>query len=129
MGAREKIAFLEGLLEGLDPKGDPERKIYFAVVEALHALADEIDDHDELLEEHRVTIEDLSEYCEQLEDDMSRLEGDLDEMDDLIEEEEADDTFDSMECPQCGHVFFFKPETRSEDGALQCPECGFVIED
>lgn len=128
MSAREKIAFLKGLLEGLDPKGDPERKIYFAIVETLHALADEIDDHDELLEEQRETIEDLSEYCEQLEEDLSRLEGDLDDRDDLLEEE-AGDTFDSVECPQCGHVFFFKPETRSEDGALQCPECGFVLED
>jgi len=109
MSAREKIAFLEGLLEGLDPKGDPERKIYLAIVETLHALADEIDDHDELLEEQRETIEDLSEYCEQLEEDLSRLEGDLDDRDDLL--------------------FFFKPETRSEDGALQCPECGFVLED
>lgn len=128
MGAREKIAFLEGLLEGLDPKGDPERKIYFAVVEALHALVDEIDDHEEILEEHRETIEDLSEYCEQLEEDMERLEGDLDDVDDLLEDEPGE-TFDSLECPECGHVFFFKPEARAEDGALQCPECGFVIQD
>ena len=128
MSAREKIAFLNGLLEGLDPKGEAEKKIYTGIVDALNALADEIDDHADVLDEQQEFLEDLSEYCEQLEEDMARLEGDLDDVDDLLEDEPGE-TFDSLECPECGHVFFFKPEARAEDGALQCPECGFVIQD
>ncbi|GAB6280896.1 MAG: hypothetical protein STSR0007_10180 [Thermovirga sp.] len=128
MGAREKIAFLNGLLEGLSPLGEAEKKIYDGILEALGALADNVDEHSEILDEQQEFMEDLSEYCEQLEEDMNRLEeecGDLDE----YSEEDLDDTFDSRECPECGHVFFFRPETMEEDGALQCPECGFVIQD
>lgn len=128
MGAREKIAFLNGLLEGLDPKGEAEKKIYNGIVDALNALADEIDDHAEVLDEQQEFLEDLSEYCEQLEEDMSSLEGDIDDMDDLMDDETGE-IFDSQECPECGHVFFFRSEARMEDGSLQCPECGFIIQD
>ncbi len=128
MSAREKIAFLNGLLEGLNPEGEAERKIYTGIVDALNALADEIDDHAEVLEEQQEFLEDLSEYCEQLEEDMSRLEGEYGDIDDLMDDEEGD-TFESRECPECGHVFFYKAEALNEDGSLQCPECGFVIQD
>ncbi|MDO9508222.1 MAG: hypothetical protein Q7I97_02570 [Thermovirgaceae bacterium] len=128
MGAREKIAFLNGLLEGLSPKGEAEKKIYAGILEALGALADEIDEHSEILDEQQEFMEDLSEYCEQLEEDMDRLEGDFGDLEEYPEDDQ-DGTFDSRECPECGHVFFFRPEASEEDGALQCPECGFVIQD
>jgi len=128
MGAREKIAYLNGLIEGLNPSGEAEKKIYAGILEALGALADEIDEHAEIIDEQQEFIEDLSEYCEQLEEDMDRLEEGFGEIDEYSDEE-LDDTFDSRECPECGHVFFFRPEAMEEDGALQCPECGFVIQD
>lgn len=128
MGAREKIAFLNGLLEGLSPAGESEKKIYAGIVEALNALAEEIDEHVDVLDEQREFIEDLSDYCEQLEDDMNRLEGMIGDFDDYSEDDTGE-TFDSRECPECGHVFFFRPEALEEDGVLQCPECGFVIQE
>jgi hypothetical protein len=128
MGAREKIAFLNGLIEGLNPSGEAEKKIYAGILDALGALADEIDEHAEIIDEQQEFIEDLSEYCEQLEEDMDRLEEGFGELDEYSDED-LDDTFDSRECSECGHVFFYKPEAMEEDGALQCPECGFVIQD
>jgi len=128
MGAREKIAYLNGLIEGLNPSGEAEKKIYAGILEALGALADEIDEHAAIIDEQQEFIEDLSEYCEQLEEDMDRLEEGFGEIDEYSDEE-LDDTFDSRECPECGHVFFFRPEAMEEDGALQFPECGFVIQD
>lgn len=128
MGAREKIAFLNGLIEGLAPTGEAEKKIYAGILEALGALADEIDEHSEILDEQQEFMEDLSEFCEQLEEDMNTLEEEFGDID-AYPEEEIDDTFDSRECPECGNVFFFRPEAREEDGVLQCPECGFVIQE
>ena len=110
MGAREKIAFLNGLIEGLNPSGEA------------------IDEHSEILDEQQEFMEDLSEFCEQLEEDMNTLEEEFGDID-AYPEEEIDDTFDSRECPECGNVFFFRPEAREEDGVLQCPECGFVIQE
>ncbi len=127
MGAREKIAFLSGLLEGLSPSGEAEKKIYAGIIQALEALAEEIDDHDEILKEHEEFIEDLSDYCEQLEDDMDRLEtsvGDLGE----YSEDDMEDGYESMECPECGHMFFFSADDLEDDGTIQCPECGFMIQ-
>ncbi len=128
MGAREKIAFLSGLLEGLSPEGEAEKKIYAGILDALGALADEMDEHAEILDEQQEFMDDLSEYCEQLEEDMDRLESEFGDLDDYPGEDD-DSTFDSRECPECGHVFFFRPDAVEEDGVLQCPECGFVIQD
>ena len=55
MSAREKIAYLKGLLDGLGPaKDEGQNKIFGALVEALDALSEEVEDQGERIDEQRV---------------------------------------------------------------------------
>ncbi|MFP4482471.1 MAG: CD1247 N-terminal domain-containing protein [Thermovirgaceae bacterium] len=123
MKARERIAYLDGLIEGLSPEGEDQRRIYEGIIQALKALADEIDEQAEIIDEQQDFIEEISDYCEQLEADMSELEETPWEYEG--DEDEAD--FSSVTCPECGHVFFFDPEAYEEGESLECPACGFCM--
>lgn len=133
MKARERIAYLDGLIEGLSPQGQEQRRIYEGIIQALKALADEIDEQTEILDEQQDFIEEISDYCEQLEADMTELEetlppgfGEDDGPWELGDGEDEED-FSSITCPECGHVFFFDPGAYEEGDALECPGCGFCM--
>ena len=141
MSAREKIAYLKGLLDGLGPvKDEGQNKIFAGLVDALDALSQEVADQGELIEEQRELYEDLADDCALLDEDLDALErafaecsgevyGDEEDEDDEDEDEDEDeDTFDesylSVTCPSCGYIFYYQPEEYEEDEALQCPGCG-----
>ena len=140
MSAREKIAYLKGLLDGLGPvKDEWQNKIFAGLVDALDALSQEVADQGELIEEQRELYEDLADDCALLDEDLDALErafaecggeayGDEDDEDDDEEEDEDEDEFDesylSVTCPSCGYVFYYQPEEYEEDETLQCPGCG-----
>lgn len=123
MKARERIAYLDGLIEGLSPEGQEQRRIYEGIIQALKALADEIDEQAEIIDEQQDFIEEISDYCEQLEADMTELEETPWEFDGDEDEED----FGSVTCPECGHVFFFDPGAHEEGEPLECPACGFCM--
>lgn len=56
MSAKEKIAYLKGLLAGLNMKDETAAKAFSSVTEALEALADEIEEHAALIEEDRKSV-------------------------------------------------------------------------
>ena len=75
MSAREKIAYLKGLLDGLGPaKDEGQNKIFGAMVDALEALSLEVDEHEELIEEQRELYEDLADDCALLDEDLDSME-------------------------------------------------------
>lgn len=123
MKARERIAYLDGLIEGLSPEGEDQRRIYEGIIQAFKALADEIDEQAEIIDEQQDFIEEISDYCEQLEADMAELEEPPLEFEDEKDEED----FTSATCPECGHVFFFDPGAYEEGEPLECPACGFCM--
>jgi predicted RNA-binding Zn-ribbon protein involved in translation (DUF1610 family) len=123
MKARERIAYLDGLIEGLSPEGQEQRRIYEGIIQALKALADEIDEQAEIIDEQQDFIEEISDYCEQLEADMTELE----ETPWEFEGDEDEEDFSSVTCPECGHVFFFDPGAYEEGEPLECPACGFCM--
>ncbi len=123
MKARERIAYLDGLIEGLNPEGQEQRRIYEGIIEALKALADEIDVQAEIIDEQQDFIEEISDYCEQLEADMAELE----ETPWEFEGDEDEEDFRSATCQECGHVFFFDPGAYEEGEPLECPACGFCM--
>lgn len=125
MGAREKIAYLRGLIDGQNLADSPQKvTFYAALVDALDSLADSLDDHVEMHKE-------LSDYLEQLDEDVADLEETLDV---LLEEETDDDDddfseddeeeFASVSCPHCAKDFFYEPAAYDEDEELLCPHCG-----
>jgi len=128
MTSKERIAYLEGLLEGLKVEDEDTRRVYEAIVEALRALSSEIEEHEEILTEQQEFLGELADYCEELEEDMSRLEDELGEEWEEDYEDDEDLDYPSVTCPECGYVFFYDPEEYEEDEQLQCPECGFLMD-
>ena len=138
MSAREKIAYLKGLLDGLGPaKDEGQNKIFGAMVDALDALSQEVADQGELMEEQRELYEDLADDCALLDEDLDALEKafaecsgeDFDDDDDDEDEDEDDeDAFDesyvSVTCPSCEYVFYYQPDEYEVDEPLQRPGCG-----
>ncbi|MDR3165053.1 MAG: hypothetical protein LBU13_05705 [Synergistaceae bacterium] len=123
MSAREKIAYLRGLIEGQNiAENAGMSKFHEALLGAFETITEEID---KIASDHA----DLREYVEDLEDEIMSLGGgDVSEMDD----DDDDDTFDEDEeeeyepvtCPECGKDFFYQPDVYDEDEDLLCPHCG-----
>ena len=141
MSAREKIAYLKGLLDGLGPaKDEGQNKIFGAMVDALEALSLEVDEHEELLEEQRELYEDLADDCALLDEDLDSMErvfaefmgeGDDDDEDDDDDDDDDvdfDESYISVCCPSCAYVFYYQPEEYEGDEKLVCPGCGKEFE-
>lgn len=123
MSAREKIAYLKGLIDGQNSADSPQKvSFYAALVDALESLADSMEEHDEVHKE-------LNDYLEQLDEDVAELE---DTLDVFLEDEDYDDEdyddeeeeFDSVSCPHCSRDFFYEPAAYDEGEELLCPHCG-----
>lgn len=128
MSAREKIAYLKGLIDGQNLADSPQKvSFYAALVDALESLADSMDEHDGVHKE-------LNDYLEQLDEDVAELEDTLDVLleDDFCDCDDDDDEdyddeeeeFDSVSCPHCGKDFFYEPAAYDEGEELLCPHCG-----
>jgi predicted nuclease with TOPRIM domain len=123
MSARERIAYLRGLIEGQSVADNASMtKFHEALLGALDSIAEE-------LEDIAGTQDDLMEYVEDLEDEVMDLRSELDPdmmdahcgcNDDLDGEEE----YEATTCPLCGKDFFYQPDAYDEDEDLLCPHCG-----
>ena len=76
MSVSEKVAYLRGLMEGLDMDEDKkETKLFNAIIEALDDVASELSDMDEDMEE-------LADYIEELDEDLGDVEEFVYDLDD-----------------------------------------------
>ena len=130
MTVTEKVAYLKGLMEGMQlDTTTNEGKILAAVVDILADMADD-------LEDVASDLYDLGEDVDAISDDLSDVEDYLcdddwdDEDDDYDEDEEDDDEeplFFEVTRPACE-----KTITVDEDvlnlGTIQCPNCGEMME-
>jgi predicted RNA-binding Zn-ribbon protein involved in translation (DUF1610 family) len=126
MSAKEKIAWLKGLLSGLEIEGK-DAKIYGAVAEALDALATQIEEQNEQIESLRHLYDELEEECTVLREDILVLE----DLFDGYAKRENDDvekyaaSYVSVTCPSCASVFYYEHgKNRDENEILECPDCG-----
>ena len=134
----EKTAYLKGLCEGLelDKKDSAEAKIIKALIDLCQDMAEEIDALGS-------DVEDLIDYCEELDEDLGDVEEvlleDEDEYDEYDDEDEwddeccdcdcdcgCDDEYFEVECPSCGEVVCFDSTIDPEE--LTCPACGEKFE-
>jgi len=125
MSAKEKIAWLKGLLSGLEIDGK-DAKIYGAVVESLDALATQIEEQNEQIESLRNIYDELEEECTALGEDILALE---DLFDDYSKRDDEDEkyaaSYVSVTCPSCASVFYYEQgKDKEEDDMLECPDCG-----
>ena len=118
MGISEKIAYLKGLMEGMNVDTESnEGKLFAAVVDVLDEIA--------------LEVEDLTDEVMELGDGLDVIV--YDEWDDDDDDDDDDDEDDEEEecyattCPECEEEIFFD-DTMLEDGEIICPNCGAKLE-
>ncbi len=120
MTVTERVAFVRGLFEGLDfGENKKEGKILTAIID--------------LLEDMALTIEDLEDENEALQEVVDALIEDLYEDEDFEDEEDDDETAGidgdlfQVVCPTCGEDIYVD-EATLDMGNIQCPACGEELE-
>lgn len=122
MTVTERVAYLRGLIEGMDlDTGKKEGKLLMAVLDILEELADSVTD----LEEQNA---ELSEEIDDLYEELAAVEEDL-----IDDDEEGDSDFEIEDelyqviCPTCNEVIYIDDDMLSE-GSIDCPACGEELE-
>ena len=112
----EKTAYIKGLCEGLelDKKDSAEAKVIKALLDLCQDMAEEIDALGS-------DVEDLIDYCEELDEDLGDVEALLYD-DEECEDEDEDDDFYEVTCPACGETVCFDEDC--DPASLVCPACG-----
>ena len=120
MGISEKVAYLKGLMEGLNiDEQTNEGKLFTAIVDVLDEIA--------------LEIEDLTDEVMELGDGLDVVSDDLSDVEDIVYDDDDDDDEDEEEecyattCPECEEEIYFD-DTVLEDGTLLCPNCGAKLE-
>lgn len=127
MSAREKIAYLKGILDAERSEDAAALPVYRAILEALTALADENDELRSRAEEQKQSAEELYSLCEDLDADLSDVEARLGIHDELAEEDlssEDEEEYVEAQCPECGLSFFCRLSALSPENTVRCPDCG-----
>ena len=127
MTVTEKVAYLKGLVEGLElDESKSETKVIKAMMDVLDDLAltvtDLSDDVDIMAEQLDAVDEDLGDLEEYVYDDED--ECDCCDYDDC---DCCDDDLYEVECPAC-HKSVYVDESILEDGSIECPNCGEKLE-
>ncbi|MEG1448429.1 MAG: hypothetical protein RR048_05775 [Oscillospiraceae bacterium] len=128
MTITERVAYLKGLMEGLEiDTTKKEGKILAVMAEILDDLALSVTDIDD-------TISDLEEQVEAIDEDLGTLEEDFyedEDEDDCCCCDDDDDLFEDdiyeVECPKCGDVVCIDSDML-EEGKMTCANCGEVLE-
>lgn len=118
----EKVAYLDGLMEGLNLHEDKYAKVFTAIVDTLDLIAEEMADHEDTLADLDESIDEIFENLDEYDD---FLYGDEDEDD---EDEFDDDDFFEIVCPNCGDTIYFDQDMLDKPDGLICPHCNEPIE-
>ena len=127
MTISEKVAYIQGLFDGmgLDKAESGEAKILAEMLDVLKEVGAQLETVDATLDEFGEELDavsdDLADVEEVVFDDEDEDE-DEDEDDDL-DDEELDDDFFEVACPNCGEDLVIDDEVLSA-GTIDCPVCG-----
>lgn len=109
----EKVAYLDGLADGLGIEDDKHGKLLRGIIDALSAIAEELEEHDESMEDLSCCIDDLYDEIDML--DEYTFGGEDDEME--------EDDFLEVVCPSCGETIYFDEDMIDSEDGLICPGC------
>jgi phage FluMu protein Com len=107
------------LAEGLAlDAAKPEAKLINAIIDLLDDLT--------------LTVSDLEDGLEILNEQVDAVDEDLDDLESYVYEEldedyDEDDDYFEIECPKCGEVVCVD-EGVLEDGSINCPNCDELLE-
>ncbi len=115
----EKVAYLQGLAEGLKINGEtPEGKLLGEIISVLASISDELEAQEDAQDE-------LYDKVFELEDEVYGEEPDDDGY--CLEECDEDEEF-TVKCPNCGEEFFLSYEDLESEEDISCPYCNQEIE-
>ena len=148
MKLTEKIAYMRGLLDGMELDGSTkEGKAILQMSEVMEEMAVYIDDL-------QSQVDELTELCDLLDQDLGEVESDLYCDDDDEDDDDDDDDYELgsvlppdyddfdyedddeedfeipkyiVNCPGCEETLALS-ERRLEEGSMTCPYCGELIE-
>ncbi|NLP14780.1 MAG: hypothetical protein GX383_09995 [Clostridium sp.] len=111
---RERVSYLKGLAEGMQlDDSTNEGKIIKAMIEVLDDIA--------------LTVDDLVEAQQQLEEYVDDIDEDLAEFERILYDEDYDcddETIAEIECPHCHGIFELKEDMIDDDkDSFKCPNC------
>ena len=151
MTIKEKVAYLEGLAEGMGIDNSEHGKLFNAIIDTLGSIADEIEELNEnalnIGEELDALSDDLAEVEEflleddyDLDDDDFDFDFDDDDYDDYDDDYDDDDDFGcdlcgnndieftiDVNCPECNAELELDEDDIANE-SVTCPACGKVIE-
>ncbi len=128
----KKIAYLKGLMDGLDyDNTSKEGRIFGGILDVLEEIDASIDDlydyQDEIAEQVDIIDEDLaaieSEFAEECDGDCCCGDCDCDDFDDMDDLE-----YYELDCPSCGETICLDEDFFDTDDDIVCPACGEHIE-
>ena len=102
----EKVAYLDGLADGIEIEKDPNGKLLKGIIEVLGLIADELEGQEEVLDDLSDCVDDIYET--------------LDEC--------YDDDFVEITCPNCGETVCFDEDMLDSEEGLICPNCNEEID-
>ena len=132
MTTAEKVAYLKGLMEGMNiDRESNEGKLFSVMADILSDIAEDI-------EELECDLADLGEDVDAISDDLSDVEDylfededdddeDWDEDDDEDWDEDEEPLFFEVTCPACDNTITIDEDVLNL-GAIQCPNCGEMLE-
>ena len=105
---KEKVSYLNGLLDGLEiSDATKEGKAIKAVAEVLNQIADALTDL-------AYAQEDILDYVDCIDEDLA-----------VLEDEVYGERFIEVECPNCGEAVYVDLSILEDsDAEIVCPECG-----
>lgn len=135
MTITEKVAYLKGLMDGLDiDKSTKEGKILAAMADVLEDIAltvadncDQIDAIDEDLENLEEFVYESDLFDEFDDDDDDFCFGDCDDCDGC-DDMDYDEYEYEIECSNCHETIFIDESAFEEGKTFECPACGTVLE-
>lgn len=117
----ERVAYLDGLADGLNIKDEKEGKLLRGIIDVLGAIAEE-------LEEQNDTIDDLSGCVDEIYDELDAIDEAFEDDDEDEDEDFDDDDFLEIVCPSCGETIYFDEDMLDSEDGLICPACNEPID-
>ena len=115
MTISEKVAYLKGMYDGMAlEETSKEAKLIGGILDVL--------------EEIGLSIEDLEDTCDAMDEEIEAISEDLADVEDVVfededeDDEDEDDDFFEIECPTCGADLCIDEDVL-EAGEVTCPSC------
>lgn len=122
---KEKIAYLKGLMDGMELPEDNNTKLLRAIADCLEAMADDIETESARLDMLEGDVDTINEDIDELDEVLGFLLEDEDDEDDEDEDDDFDweDDFNYFTCPECGEIVPVSEDMLQDEADPICPKC------